>query len=446
MTYSEIYNQAKGSLALLTDGERALQTYTEHGIPANIREAVTYDYGLNLRRLPIPVNPYTVFHCDVPALQSYLYFVVNDIFYKETSARNATLPEGVIICSLQDALAQHPDKVKPYLGKQSDKLYDGVAALSSMFAQDGFFIYVPDNTTLDFPIQIINVMRSDVPLMASAHNLVVIGKYSKAQLLVCDHAMDRIPACANRVTEVFAAEGAQYEHYKLEDTHPQMCNLATLLVEQERESDVNANLITLRGGVTRNFVQIEQIGEHATSTLCGMSISGGKQLTDNSTRIVHAVPNGKSKELFKLVLNDESVGAFSGELKVLPDAQHTEAYQTNRNILLSDTAKVYTKPQLEIYADDVRCSHGATTGQLDETALFYMQQRCISMEEARMLLMNAFVADVLGEIHIPQLQERIAALVDRRLRGLATNTDENACAACHKDRCTEGIKTAALKE
>ncbi len=433
MTYEELYKAVKSQIAPVSDAEKALQTFVKQGVPAHLAETIHQDYGLNINRLNILVNPYSVFHCDVPALQSYLYFVVNDIFYQEQSARNQSLPEGVIVCSLREALLQHPEKVKPYIGAQSDGLQDGVVALSSMFAQDGFFIYVPDNVQLDFPIQIINIMRSEVPLMANAHNLVVVGKHSKAQLLVCDHVMHATTAlCANRVTEVFAAEGAVYEHYKLEDTHAQMTNLSALLIQQEAQSQALANIITLRGGVSRNFVQIEQRGEHAESTLCGMTISGGKQQTDNHTRIIHKVSNGKSNELFKYILNDNAQGAFTGELKVLPNAQKTEAYQTNRNILLTETAKVRTQPQLEIYADDVRCSHGATTGQLDETALFYMQQRCISTEEARMLLMNAFVADVLAEVRIPQLQERMAALVDRRLRTLADPTcEDTTCSACH---------------
>ncbi len=436
MTYEELYKAVESQIAPVCNAEKALQTYTQQGLPAHLADTINQDYGLNINRLDIPVNPYAVFHCDVPALQSYLYFVVNDIFYQEQSARNQSLPEGVIICSLREALTHHPEKVKPYLGTQSDNLKDGIIALSAMFAQDGFFIYVPDNVQLDFPIQIINVMRSDVPLMANAHNLVVVGKNSKAQLLVCDHVMQaKTPLCANRVTEVFTAEGAIYEHYKLEDTHAQMTNLATLLIQQEAQSQALANIITLRGGISRNFVQIEQRGEHAETTLCGMTISAGTQQTDNHTRIIHKVSNGKSNELFKYILNDNAQGAFTGELQVLPNAQKTEAYQTNRNILLTDTAKVRTQPQLEIYADDVRCSHGATTGQLDETALFYMQQRCISTEEARMLLMNAFVADVLAEVRIPQLQERMAALVDRRLRTLADPTcDEAGCSAC-KSAC-----------
>ncbi len=433
MTYEELYKAVKSQITPVCDSEKALQTYAQQGIPAHLVETINHDYGLNINRLNIPVNPYSVFHCDVPALQSYLYFVVNDIFYQEQSARNLSLPEGVLVCSLKEALRQHPEKVTPYLGTQSDSLNDGIVALSSMFAQDGFFIYVPDHIQLDFPIQIINIMRSDVPLMANAHNLVVVGKNSKAQLLVCDHVMQaKTPLCANRVTEVFTAEGAIYEHYKLEDTHAQMTNLSALLIQQQAQSQALANIITLRGGVSRNFVQINQQGEHAQSTLCGMSLSSGTQQTDNHTRITHQVSNGKSNELFKYILNDNAQGAFTGELKVLPNAQKTEAYQTNRNILLTDTAKVRTQPQLEIYADDVRCSHGATTGQLDETALFYMQQRCISTEEARMLLMNAFVADVLAEVRIPQLQERMAALVNRRLRTLADPTcTDTACSACH---------------
>lgn len=430
-TYSDIYLSVRDRILSLQGAYTdAFADYGALPMADEWKEALAVDYGLNLQRIDIPVNPYQVFHCDVPGIQSYLYFVINDIFYREQSVRNSSLPEGVIICSMREAMEQHADLVLPYIGKQMKEQRDALIALNAMFAQDGFFVYVPDNVRLEYPIQLINVLRSDVDLMANAHNLIVVGKGAKASVLVCDHAIDGVRFCANRVTEVFVAEGAQYEHYKLEDTSEKTHNIASLLISQEAASDVLANLVTLRNGQTRNRTIITQRGHHATSTLCGMAISSGEQVTDNFTRIEHRHRGGKSKELFKYVLDEQSKGMFTGELKVYPDAQETEAYQTNRNILLSADAKVRTQPQLEIYADNVKCSHGATTGQIDETALFYMQQRCISLPEARLLLMNAFLADVVAHIRVPSLQERIAGLVDKRLRKA-----DSACNGCKEGHC-----------
>lgn len=431
-TYSDIYLSVKDRIQPLQGVyQSAEEDYQRLPQPAEWNDALAVDYGLNIQRLNIQVNPYQVFHCDVPGIQSYLYFVINDIFYHEQSARNQSLPHGVIICSMREATERHADLVRPYLGKLMAAQTDSFVALNAMFAQDGFFIYVPDGVQLEYPIQIINVLRSDVDLMANAHNLVVVGKNAKASLLVCDHTMDgKVRFCENRVTEVFVEEGAQYEHYKLEDTSELTNNLTSLFVSQAASSDALVNIITLRNGQTRNKIIITQEGDRAVSTLCGMAVALGKQVVDNFTRIEHRHIGGKSEELVKYVLDGQAKGNFTGELKVLPNAQQTEAYQTNRNILLSADAKVRTRPQLEIYADNVKCSHGATTGQIDETALFYMQQRCISLEEAHLLLMNAFLADVVGNIRVPSLQERIATLVDKRLRKA-----DDACAGCRESHC-----------
>lgn len=427
-SYTDLYKSCQKRIEPLSGekGQQCAEHYRPVTLPKDIQALLDIDYGLNLGRLPIPVNPYQVFRCDVPGIQSYLYFVINDVFYTEQSVRNSTLPEGVIVCSMREALKKHPELVLPHLNKQVNHT-DTLCALNGMFAQDGFFFYVPEGMELEYPVQLINVMRSDVDLMANAHNLIVIGNNAKARLLVCDHTMDKVRFCANRITEVHVGEGAAYEHYKLEDTSEDMCNLCTLLIEQHTKSDVLTNIITLHNGTTQNRIEINQEGADAKTTLCGMAVSSGQQSTSNYTRIVHKSTGGMSEELFKYVLNEESKGMFTGELIVRPNAQKTEAHQINRNILLSDTARMRTLPQLEIYADDVKCSHGATTGQLDEAALFYMRQRCISPEEARLLLMNAFLSDVIANIRVPALQERIAALVERRLRKADTT-----CASCHE--------------
>lgn len=395
---------------------------------SDLKAGLSIDYGVNINRIPIPVNPYEVFTCDVPGIHSYLYFVVNDAFYPVKDIRNNSLPEGVIIGSVNQVAETYPELVKQYFGKLSSKKEDGLVAFNGAFAQDGFFMYVPKNVVLDKPVQLVNIMRSDVDFMANSHNLIILEEGAKAQLLVCDHTVDDVRFLSNRVTEVFVSENATYEHYKLENMHVKTTNLATLLIDQQTSSNVLANVITLHNGQTRNTVEIDLDGEHCETLLCGMVIGDKNQQVDNFTSIIHNKPNCHSRELFKYVLDDMAKGGFTGKLYVAKDAQKTAAFQTNRNILLSKTAKMRTKPQLEIYADDVKCSHGATIGQLDESAKFYMQARGISEAEARLLLMFAFTNDVIENIRIPALQDRVKMLVEKRLRGELSKCE--GCVIC----------------
>ncbi|NDV47499.1 Fe-S cluster assembly protein SufD [Paludibacter sp. 221] len=390
---------------------------------SDLREPLAVDYGLNINRIAIPVDPYEAFKCDVPGISSHLYFVVNDMFFP---AKNSVpLPEGVIIGSLKDMAGKHPALVEKYYAKLSSEKEDGLIAFNGAFAQDGFFIYVPKGVMLEKPVQIVNIMRSDVDFMANSHNLVVLEEGAKAKLLVCDHTMDNVRFLANRVTEVFVAERASYEHYKLENTHNRNTNLSTLLIEQKESSNVLTNIVTLHNGITRNTIEIALNGEHCETLLCGMVVSDKNQQVDNFTSVRHNKPNCHSNELFKYVLDDESQCGFTGQLVVAKDAQKTQAYQTNKNLLLNNNARIRTKPQLEIYADDVKCSHGATIGQLDQEALFYLRSRGISGKEARLLLMFAFMADIIGNINIDVLQDRIKMMVEKRLRG-----EQSKCEGC----------------
>lgn len=253
--------------------------------------------------------------------------------------------------------------------------------------------------------------------MANTRNLIIIEEGAEAQLLVCDHTMDNVKFFSNRLTEIFVGENAHYEHYHLENVHQRTTNVSTLLVNQQTSSKVLANIITLHNGITRNSIEVNIDGEFCETLLTGMVIGDKTQTVDNFTSIVHKKPNSQSNELFKYILDENSKGAFSGKIYVAPHAQKTFAYQNNRNILLSKNARMRSKPQLEIYADDVKCSHGATIGQLDELAKFYMQSRGISEAEARFLLMFAFTNDVIENIKIEALKGRMRLLIEKRLRG-----------------------------
>lgn len=390
----------------------------------DVAQAFAPDYGVNINRLDIPVNPYDVFHCDVPNLSTSLYFVVNDTFYDKMLPK-AHLPEGVYAGGMKNFMDKYPEVASRYYGKTALTGKDAIVALNTMLAQDGFVLYVPKRVVVERPIQLVNVFRSDVDTMANRRILVILEEGAEAKLLVCDHSVDDVKFLATQVVEIFAGEGAFFDYYDLEESSVSTTRFASVHVKQEAESNVLVNGITLNNGLTRNNYYIELNGEHAETTLCGMSILDKEQQVDTYSHITHAVPYCTSNELFKNVLDDQAVGAFSGRILVKENAQKTEAYQTNRNLCATREARMYSKPQLEIYADDVKCSHGMTTGQLDENALFYMQSRGISRDEARMLLSVAFMSDVIDHVRLEALKDRLHKLVEKRFRGELAK-----CAGC----------------
>lgn len=411
----------------------AFADFERIGFPARKVEKYKYtdvskcfepDFGLNINRLDIPVNPYEVFKCDVPNMSTALYFVVNDAFYGKSLPKHH-LPEGVIFGSLREAAQQYPELVKKYYGQLADTAKDGITAFNTAFAQDGVFFYVPKNVVVEKPIQLVNILRGDVDFMVNRRVLVVLEEGAQARLLICDHAMDNVNFLATQVIEVFAGENTVFDMYELEETHTSTVRISNLYVRQEANSSVLLNGMTLHNGTTRNTTEVVLAGEGAEINLCGMAITDKNQYVDNHTTIDHAVPNCTSNELFKYVLDEQSVGAFAGLVLVRPGAQHTASQQTNRNLCVTREARMYTQPQLEIYADDVKCSHGATVGQLDENALFYMRARGIAEKEARLLLMFAFVNEVIDKIRLDPLKERLHLLVEKRFRG-----ELNKCQGC----------------
>lgn len=429
-TYIDIYQQHRDSIhkpcAPLLNASRdaAMEAFTRLGFPStnqedylytNLAAAFEIEYGLNINRLSFPSNPNDVFRCDVPGITTWVYFVVNDSFYM--ASRQPILPDGVIACGLNEAAEKYPDLLKPYYNQLAPNDEVATVAFNTAFAQDGFFMYVPAGVNLSKPIQLVDIMRSDVDFMANSRNLIIIEDGATAQFLECAHTVDGIQFLSNRVTEVFVGEHATFDYYSLENTHNKTTNIASLYVRQAVSSNVLVNEIVLHNGLTRNDVKIDLQGDHCQTLLCGMAIGDKAEHIDNATLVVHAKPHCKSRELYKYVLDDSSVGAFSGKILVAKDAQKTEAMLTNRNLCVTPTARMKTKPQLEIYADDVKCSHGATIGQLDEKALFYMRTRGLSEADAKLLLMYAFMADVIDNIRIDVLQDRIRSLVEKRFRG-----------------------------
>lgn len=437
--YIGLYEQCKGMIAshsakVLNDlREDAFDSFQKIGFPARKQEEYRYtdvgklfepDYGLNLNRLEIPVNPYDVFKCDVPNMSTLLYFMENDAFYHRELPKSR-LPEGVLLGSLKDFAESHAELVKKYYGQLAPSSKDGIVALNTFLAQDGLFVYVPKNVVIEKPVQIVNLLRSDVNFMVNRRLLIVLEEGAQAKFLVCDHSMDDVESLTTQVVEVFVGPNASFDFYELEENNRKNVRFSNLYVRQDADSQVLLNGMTLQNGQTRNTTHVSLEGKGATIQLSGMVIADGDQRVDNHTLIDHVVGDCTSHELFKYVLNDRAVGAFAGKVLVREGAQHTNSDEVNRNLCATREARMFTQPQLEIYADDVKCSHGATVGQLDGDALFYMQQRGIPEEEARMLLMFAFVDDVINQVQVEPLKERLLLLVEKRFRG-----ELNKCVGC----------------
>lgn len=383
------------------------------------------DYGLNLNRLEIPVDPYEAFRCDVPNLSTSLYFVLNDGFYDKTLPKGHLLPDGVVVCSLAKYAAEHPDFVAKYYAKLAKTADDGITALNTMLAEDGLLVYVPKGVVVDRAVQVINILRSDVDLMVNRRVLIVVEKNAQIKLLFCDHAADDRRFLATQVIEAYVGDNASLDLYCLEETHVKNVRVSNVFIEQQRDSRVSHNVITLHNGITRNRTDLVFAGEGAECDLYGCVIADKHQHVDNNTLIDHRVGHCTSRELYKYVLDGNAVGAFAGRVLVRHGAQKTVSQETNQNLCATKEARMYTQPMLEIYADDVKCAHGSTVGQLNDAALFYMRQRGISEREAKLLLEFAFVNEVIDGIKLDPLRDRLHYLVEKRFRG-----ELNKCEGC----------------
>nr|WP_315346920.1 Fe-S cluster assembly protein SufD [Hoylesella enoeca] len=417
--------------------DRAFDDFRRQGFPSRKQERYKYtdiqqlfepDYGLNLKRIDIPVNPYDVFSCDVPNLSTSLYFVVNDSFYTRTQPK-VQLPEGVLVDSLNRVATDRPELIARYYAKLAQTADDAITALNTMLAEDGLVVYVPRGVKIDRTIQVVNILRSDVDLMVNRRVLIVLEEGAEAKFLFCDHTMDDRNFLATQVIEAYVEANAQLDLYCLEETHYKNVRVSNVYIEQQADSRVNHNVITLHNGVTRNRADLIFKGEGAECNLCGCVVADGSQHVDNNTLIDHQVPRCTSRELYKYVLDDRSTGAFAGRVLVRHGAQKTSSEERNQNICVTKEARMFTQPMLEIYADDVKCAHGSTVGQLNDAALFYMRQRGISLEEAKLLLEFAFINEVIDQMQLTPLRDRLHHLVEKRFRG-----ELDRCEGCRQLR------------
>ncbi len=382
----------------------------------DVAEAFAPNYGLNLSRLHIPANPYEAFRCDIPNLSTSVYFVVNDSLYKQALPK-AQLPEGVMVDDLNSQSAIFNSR-------------DPLTALNAMLGQEGLLIYIHAGVRVERPIQVVNILRSAVPLMVNRRVHIVAEAGSEVRLLFCDHAADDQDFLATQVTDVTVGEGAHVELYELEETHARCKRFANLYADVAAGGHLTHATLTLTNGITRNQTEVTLSGQGASVNLLGCAITDGQQHVDNNTLIDHCAPGCTSRELYKYVVDEQSEGAFAGKVLVREQAVRTDSQETNANLVCTSEARMWTQPMLEIYADDVQCSHGSTVGHLNDEALFYMRQRGISEAEARLLLKQAFASEVIGRISLTPLRDRLHYLIDKRFRGELNHC--RTCRLCNK--------------
>lgn len=416
--------------------DKAFDDFSVQGFPSQKVERYKYtntqslflpDYGVNVNRLEIPADPYKAFRCDVPNMSTSLYFVVNDSFYDKLLPK-APLPEGVIVGSLKKEAENNPQLISKYYSRIAATDKDAVTALNTMLAQDGLLVYVPKNVRVERTIQIINIMRSDVDLMVNRRVLIILEDGADVKLLFCDHAADDRHFLSTQVIEAFVGDSAHLDLFCLEETHLKNVRFSNIYINQAPNSSVSHNIVTLHNGVTRNKVDLTFDGEGSECNMYGCVVADKEQHVDNNLLIDHKSGRCNSNVLYKYVLDGKAVGAFAGRVLVRHGAQKTESLEVNRNLCATKESRMYTQPMLEIYADDVKCSHGSTVGQIDDAALFYMRQRGIPLKEAKFLLQFAFADEVISKIQLEPLRDRLHHLLEKRFRGELDKC--NGCSLC----------------
>ena len=404
---------------------KALENFQQTGLPGKKDEKYKYspvieyfskELNQSFSHEEIELKISDLFECGIPELDTYVIIVLNGSYYHPDNELT-TLKNGVVFGSLRAAAKKFPDLFKKHYAKYASCVNDGVTALNTAFALDGAFLHIPKNIACDKPFQIIHLLFSDQSQMVYPRNLFILEENAEAKVLICDHTLSDHEYLTNSVTEIYAGPNSNLDLTRIQNEHNQAAQLTNSYVHQMKNSSLSSNCITLHGGKVRNNLYVNLAGPGADNRSLGLFMADGSQHVDSYTYVNHLVPDCTSNQLYKGILDENATGVFNGKIHVWKDAQRTQAYQKNNNLLLSDTAKMNTRPQLEIYADDVKCSHGATVGQLDPDALFYLRSRGIPYKESLHLLTYAFAHAVLSEIKLESLRESVTDLVEKRLRG-----------------------------
>jgi Fe-S cluster assembly protein SufD len=347
-------------------------------------------------------------------IETYKLVFIDGVY---SSFLSETTHVGIDVCLMSVALKKphYKELIDTYFNKVASK-EESLTALNTSFSKEGAFIYIPKNTVADKPIEIINFSSgTDAALMIQPRNMIIADQGAEVQLIERHQSLSENQTLTNVVSEIYAAQNAKIDLYKIQNDRLSASLIDNTYIDQKRDSVVSVHTFSFGGKLTRNNLNFYQNGENINSILKGVTIIGDKQHVDHHTLVHHKEPNCESHQDYKGIYDDACTAVFNGKIIVDKIAQKTNAFQQNNNILMEDKATINSKPQLEIFADDVKCSHGCTIGQLDEDALFYLQTRGIPKKEARALLMYAFANNVLESVALPVIKKRINKIIAKKL-------------------------------
>lgn len=421
---SQAVLNGKSTLPIHQLRSEAMKNFDKLGFPTIRHEEWKYSNVSNLVKQTFDFHTKTDFNQSdldkiaMPHLTGNVLYFINGVYNPEISII-ATPESKLKVVSFSEAMATQPELIEGYFGKYANYQTDAFTALNTALSNDGVVVQVADNKIVEEPIIIRFISDARMANVGSQpRNLIVVGKNSQVKIAEAYRTVGDEAAFVNTVTEIVVGESAMVDYYKVQDESDKSYHIGTTQVYQQTKSYFYAATATLNGGFVRNNLNVVLDGEHIESHLFGLYVPNGKQHIDNHTLVDHRKPNCESNELYKGILMDKSTGVFNGKIFVQEDAQKTNAYQNCRNVVTSDEAIMNTKPQLEIWADDVKCSHGTTTGQLNDEAIFYMQSRGIPKKEAIRLQLLAFAQDVVSQIKIDSIREYIEALILEKLDGV----------------------------
>ena len=399
----------------------AIKIFESQGFPSKKEEAWKYTSLKSILKHDYSVFPKHEKNIEYNDVKKYFIHEIDSykivfIDGKYSSHLSQTTHDGIDVCLMSAALnkPKYQLVIDNYFNKAATK--DSITSLNTAFSQEGAYIHIPKNKLVEKPIQIIHFSTgNETAIMHQPRNLIVVNENSHVQIIERHQSLTNNPVLTNSVTEIFANKRAIVDYYKIQNDNENASLIDNTFINQKQESHCSVHTFSFGGKLTRNNLNFYQNGERIDSTLKGVTIIGNKQHVDHNTLVHHIEPNCESHQDYKGIFNDNATGVFNGKVLVNKEAQKTNAFQANNNILVSDKASINTKPQLEIFADDVKCSHGCTIGQLDESALFYMQSRGIPKKEAKALLMYAFSNNVLSSVKIPEIKQRITKIIATKL-------------------------------
>ena len=399
----------------------AIKTFEQKGFPSKKDEAWKYTSLNRLLKTDFSVFPKQDKAIEYKDVKSYLIHDIESyklvfIDGKYSSNLSKTTHEGMDVCLMSAALSKPKYRliIENYFNKTAAK--DSLSSLNTAFSSEGAYIHIPKNKIVEKPVQIIYFSTgNESAILNQPRNLIVVEENSHLQVIERHQSLTNNAVLTNSVTEIFAKKRAIVDYYKLQNDNKNASLIDNTFVNQIQESHCSVHTFSLGGKLVRNNLNFFQNGQRINSTLKGITIIEDGQHVDHSTLVHHLEPNCESHQDYKGVFDESATGVFNGKVIVEKEAQKTNAFQANNNILLSDKASINTKPQLEIFADDVKCSHGCTIGQLDDNALFYLRTRGIREKEARALLTYAFANNVLDSVKIPKLKTRINGLIAEKL-------------------------------